>query len=443
MIEAILEFFGLIGPEAKTIKFKILTSGFIRRKMSKILKYKPSSVFIGRIKRKKLFIGHSDRACVIGPPGTGKTTFLINQIYYWIASGNSFICLDIKPEIMQKTIKRLNAEGYTVITYNPTNVKGRYNFLGDLDSLESISELANAFIGNESSNPVFAETARDLLNAIILHIKEPTKNTPDPQPSLSGVYDFIVKAKTMKELLTVLSHSNSAECRAIANGLSIMGENERLLGSVFATFSANLRFLRLPSIRDSLSAKGFSFSELLKPKTALFLQFEEVNQATTSRFFSVMVGHLLRYMIMENQNKRPVLMMLDEIGNAEVVHDLAGKLNTMRSRNLPTWLYWQSIEQMQKYGKVPGEGANIILGACDLNMTFRLNDNATREYFANKVGTQQVTKVSVSQGVSSSSKEIQNVIEPYELGELDQHMALYSYRGDYWIGRATPYFEEK
>jgi type IV secretion system protein VirD4 len=247
----------------------------------------------------------------------------------------------------------------------------------------------------------------------------------------------------MKELLTKLSHSNSEECRAIANGLAIMGENERLLGSVFATFSSNLRFLRLPSIRDSLCAKGFSFSELLKPKTALFLQFEEVHQTTTSRFFSVIVGHLLRYMIMKNPNKRPVLMMLDEIGNAEVVNDLAGKLNTMRSRNLPTWLYWQSIEQMQKYGKAPGESANIILGACDLNMTFRLNDNATREYFSKKVGTQQVTKISVSDGIRTSTKETQNVIEPYELGELEQHMALYSYRGDYWIGRATPYFEEK
>jgi len=443
MLDEIFEFFGLSSPIAKVIKPKILTGGSIRRKMSKILKFKPHSIFIGRIGRKKLFIGHGDRACVIGPPGTGKTTFLINQIYNWIMTGNSFICLDIKPEIMAKTIKRLKAEGYRVIVYNPTNVKHQYNFLGDLDSLEAISELANAFIGNESSSPVFAETARDLLNAIILHIKKPTKKNPNPEPSLSEVYDFIVQAKTMKELLTKLSHSNSEESRAIANGLAIMGENERLLGSAFATFSANLRFLRLPSIRESLSSQGFSLSELLKPKTALFLQFEEVHQATTSRFFSVMVGHLLRYMIMNNQNKRPVLMMLDEIGNAEVVHDLTGKLNTMRSRNLPTWLYWQSIEQMNKYGSAPGQGANIVLAACDLNILFRVNDNATREYFATKVGTQEVTSVSVSQGTPTSSRKMQSVIEPYELGELKQHMALYSYRGDYWVGRATPYFEEK
>ena len=442
MIDDILEFFGLSSPSAKNIKNDILRGGFTRRKVTKLLRQKDNSVFIGKLKKKKLFISASDRACVIGPPGTGKTTFMINQIYHWIETGNNFVCLDIKPEIYDITKAKLKEKGYRCMVYNPTQEAHKYDFIGDLDSLESIAEVANSFIYSESNNSVFAETARDLLNAVILHIRTPTKKNPDPKPSLSDVYDFIVEAETMKELLTNLGHSNSDECRAIARSLSVMADSERLLGSVFATFVSNMRFLRLKSIRDSLSADGFSLEYLKKNKVALFLQFEESSQNTLANYFSVMVGHILRYLIIHHNDRNSVLLLLDEIGNAGVVQGLASKLNTIRSRNMPTWMYWQSVEQMQKYGNSPGEGANTILGACDLNMVFRLNDNSSASYFSAKVGTQDVVKVTVTGNVSTRTMTKENIIEPHELMNLNEHEVLCSYRGINWLGAATPFFQE-
>lgn len=414
-----------------------------------------NSVFIGRTKhfgtvesnQKKLYVTQSDRACVIGPPGTGKTTFLINQIYHWLETGNSFLCLDIKPEIHEQTKDRLREEGYTVYVYNPTTPKDKYNFLGDLESPESIGELASAFVPTDSTeNAVFTESARDFLDAIIFHLKEPSNKNKNPKPTLPDVYDFVVSFDSISPLLNTLAHSNSAQSRAIAKSLKIMADNERLLGSVFASFVSRMRFLRYETIRDSLGGDGFSLSVLKDKKVAVFLQFEETMKQTTAHFFSVMVGHILRYLIV-HYHRPPVFLLLDEIGNAGVVSDLPGKLNTIRSRNLPTWLYWQSTEQMQKYGHKSDEGANIIMGACDLQMCFRLNDNATAKWMSEKIGTQEVIMradggASFLENNVTTSVTMESIIEPHEFQKLAVGEAVYSYRGVNWVGLPTPHYQE-
>ena len=432
------------NPSVK--KDKILEDKSVQKNLTEVLKPSDNSVFIGKVNGTPLYIGASDRACVIGPPGTGKTTFLINQVYRWMETNNSFICLDIKPEIYELTREQLEDKGYKCIVYNPTNVKDKYNFLGDLQTPEAIGELASAFILSDDSNIVFSETARDLLDAIIRHLKYPTRKNQHPKPTLADVYDFVIKYDSIKELLNALKDSRSEECQAIARTLAIMADNDRLLGSIFATFLSNMRFLRYDNIRQSLGSDGFSLDVLKNQKVALFLQFEEESKETTSKLFSVMVGHILRYMIVNHNDREPVLLLLDEVGNAGLILDLTGKLNTIRSRKLPTWLYWQSTEQMQKYGKTADEGANIILGACDLHMIFRVNDNATAEYFSRKIGTQRVIKVATNNEMFSTqhskTSDLENVIEPHEIMQLEMGKALYSFQGKNWIGDATPYYKD-
>ena len=439
-------------------KEDVLLSAENQDKVLSVAAKKEDSIFIGRASRftqpsasddGKLFVSSSDRACVIGPPGTGKTTFLVNQIYHWLETGNSFVCLDIKPEIHDITKDRLRDAGYTVYVYNPTTLKDKYNFIDDLESPESIGELASAFIPTESAeNAVFTESARDFLDAIIFHLKEPTNKNKRPKPTLPDVYDFVTSFDNISGLLNTLGQSNNKQTRAIVKTLKIMADNERLLGSVFASFVSRMRFLRYENIRESLGSDGFSLSVLKEQKVAVFLQFEEAVKQTTAHFFSVMVGHILRYMIV-NYERPPVFMLLDEIGNAGVISDLTGKLNTIRSRNLPTWLYWQSTEQMQKYGEKADEGANIIMGACDLQMCFRLNDNATAKWMSEKIGTQEVVMRSDTagngflEGSVTTSIALESIIDPHELQQLEDGEAIYSYRGANWLGEPTPYYKEE
>ncbi len=411
----------------------------------------PEGIFAGSINGEPVFASTQDRAVVIGPPGTGKTTFLVSQLLKWAESGRSFVCMDIKPEIYGITRSKLEEQGYKLYAYNPTSGKGhRYNILDDAISPEQIGELADSLIPtSDEKNIIFSASARDFLDAIITHLKNENKGSI----SLPDVRAFVTQFDECKELLNELRRSGSNDVREIVSGLKMTASNERLLGSIFSTLTTNLRFLRYPSIKDSMVKSDFSLSELKGKKVGIFLQFEEKTKSLTSSLASVLVGHIMRYLI-TNVDREPVFQIFDEVGNMAPIIGLKEKLNTIRSRNMPTWLYWQSKEQMQGYGDKQDEGPNIILGACDFQMVYRLNDNATATWFSEKIGTvDRVVKKDSHRnsivdlfgaGTSSTKSEelvTEAVIKPHELQQLEDGEVVCTYRGKSWKGKAQPYYE--
>ncbi len=222
---------------------------------------------------------------MIGPPGTVKTAFLVSQILQWAGTGRPLVVLDIKPEIYGITRPALLAQGYRVLTYNPTARTGeRYNPLDDLEGPEALGELAAALIPSDSlEDAVFNESARDFLDALIAHLRAKRGSV-----SLPAIREYIAAAGGYKTLMRDIAQSPDPDAREIAHGLMMTAANERLLGSIFATFRSNLRFLRYPAVRESLAASDFSLSELnglneLNKPVALFLQFEEQHRETTAR----------------------------------------------------------------------------------------------------------------------------------------------------------------
>jgi type IV secretion system protein VirD4 len=400
-------------------------------------------VSAGYVDAAEVAVTAEDRAVVIGPPGTGKTAFLVSQLLKWAEQKRSFVCLDIKPEIYGITRRHLEAAGYKLLTYNPTQATGqRYNPLADIEGPEGLGELAAALIaGEDEKNAVFYETARDLLDAIASHLR-----AAQGTASLVSVRSFISEADGSDDLIKKLRASPDENVRDIADALNLTASNNRLLGSVFALFRANLRFVRYPKIRDSLSGSEFSLEDLCgEQPVGLFLQFEEQHRETTAHLLAAMVAHVMRYLIIHHE-RPPVLMLLDEIGTAPVVPALVQKLNTIRSRQLPTWLYFQSLEQMQKYGEKPGEGPNVILGACDVQMVFRLNDNASAEWMSDRIGV--VDRVVDSESFKfgelaqkSQTLVTEPIIWPHLLQQLAAGEVVCTYRGKTWRGKAAPYFE--
>jgi len=197
-------------------------------------------VWCGQHNAHDIFISTQDRGIVIGPPGTGKTSFLITQLLKWIETKRSFVCLDIKPEIHKILEKRLKEADYNIHVYNPSLEKSeKYNPFNDLDSAESIGELAASLIPSpDPRNAVFYENARDFLDAIISHLHAQNK------ASLPNMRDFLKQFSSYKELFDALINSPDKDAAELANGLTLVGANERMLGSIFSTLRSNLRFLR-------------------------------------------------------------------------------------------------------------------------------------------------------------------------------------------------------
>jgi len=429
----------------------------------------PEGVFCGKLNAKPLHIGIEDRAVIIGPPGTGKTAFLVTQLMNWAKTKRPFVCLDIKPEIWAITRESLEREGYRVLVFNPTSDHTmRYNALADLHTAEAIGELvANLITGTNEENAVFYETARDLLDCMIGYLKE-----RDGEVTLPDVRALLGQFETGEELLSELKGSGDELVSELASELKLIAENEKLFSSVVASLRAGLRFIRYPTVKNALSGSDFSLAELCSEQpVALFLQLEEGKSEMLQRLTAMMIGHIMRYLI-DHTNRPPVLLMLDEIGNAKGVTGLISKLNTIRSRRLPTWMFWQSSSQMGFYSENDANGRELIFGACDFVGVFRLNDNDTAQYISDKIGTvhRLITTYSESYTQSSSSsyssssdeggpgsssgttdglnhqrsKQLQEeaTIKPHELQELPDGQMVCMYRGDSWKGEATPYYKE-
>lgn len=109
-------------------------------------------------------------------------------------------------------------------------------------------------------------------------------------------------------------------------------------------------------------------------------------------------------------------------------------------------MYFQTAEQIERrYGAGAPE---VFFAASDLQMTFRLNDEKTRELVSKLIGTTEKVKISQStmrgeggrKTTISRTRERVAVIEPHALGQLKPGQVVCLYRGAAALGRATPHY---
>jgi len=406
-------------------------------------------LFGGRYGGRIFWASMEDRGLVVGPPGTGKTAFLLNQILRATRSGLSLAVVDYKPELYRLLSPALQAAGYQVLRVNPCRLDKHahhWNPLAETDNPTELAEVVAALLPiNSPGDAPFVAAQRDWLLMAVYHAK-----TWGPlDATLPAVMRFLSSNTDPLQLLAEIEASQSEAAARIARRLSGGLNNKKPDPLIAAGLSGALRtleYLSLPSVSESFSRSDFSMSELGKGEqpTAIFLQFEEAKAQALGPLLAVMTSSLLTGLINTAQERRPVAVFLDEIGNFPAIPGLAEKLNTIRSRMMPTWLYFQSLEQIdRRYGR---GAAPIVMASADVQMVFRLNDEPTRAQIAALVGTTEQHKVTVSKndtgGSISRTRERVNVIEPHQLGELKPGQVVTLYRGAAALGRATPHFQD-
>lgn len=405
-------------------------------------------IFAGRFGGKRLFVSIEDRGLVIGPPGTGKTAFLLNQILQATRIKLSFVAIDLKPELHTILSASLQAAGYRVLRVNPARVDpdaDHWNPLEDVEEETDITELCASLLPiRDAKEAPFIEAQRDWLKAAVFHVKS------QPGGSLPGAFNLLSGDSNPASLVDILGRSPNPVAariaRRIAAGLAGAKPDPLILQGLTGCLRS-LDYLGLPGIQSALGHSDFSARELGKGgPVALFLQFEETKINALGPLLAFTATGALTALIDTAGKREPVALFLDELGNMPPIPGLGEKLNTIRSRHIPTWMYFQTSEQMdRRYG----DGAvSVFFASADVQIVFRLNDQATRELISDLVGTTEKDKVSQSTGaggVSTStnrSRERVKVIEPHELGQLGAGQVVCLYRGAAAKGRATPHYIE-
>lgn len=403
-------------------------------------------IFAGHFRGKPFHASIEDRGLVVGPPGTGKTAFLLNQILQATRIKLSFAVVDLKPELHQILAPTLKAAGYRVLRVNPARDDpdaDHWNPLDDIEDETDITELCTSLLPiRDSKEAPFVEAQRDWLKAAVFHVKAL------PGGSLPAAFNLLSSESQPVTLVDMLGRSPSPTAariaRRIAAGLSGAKPDPLILQGLTGCMRT-LDYLGLPGVQSALGHSDFSARELGKGgPVALFLQFEESKINALGPLLAFTATGLMTALIDTAGKRQPVALFLDELGNMPPIPNLPEKLNTIRSRHIPTWMYFQTAEQMERrYGK---GATDIFFASADVQIVFRLNDQSTRELIAKLVGTTERKKHAHTRapgkgdGSINTSRERVGVIEPHELGQLGDGQVVCLYRGAAAKGQATPHF---
>lgn len=411
--------------------------------------------------RESLRVTNEDRGIVLGAPGSGKTTFLISQIVEWMKSGRSFVATDVKPEIwaILKANNVFKIFGYTDWVFNPTDVDSdHYNIFSEVKDSAELNEILNIIIKDDTADSVvFNDLARRILKAVLIELGD--------KASLVNAQNYINSMDSNDELLKALRQSEKSSVSNIAKEVSRTAQNDRLLASVMTAVSKAFEFLDDDRIRVTTSdnAKGFYLKEvLMKPKQAVFLQFDQQYKSSTATLFGAMVAYSMR-ILQANQNRDAVFIALDEIINCAPIPKFTDLLNTIRSANMPTFLYLQSLEGLNRlYG---ANSDKMFMGSSNLKIVFRIGDIESAEecsrlvgqtettYISEMAGTSQTSGTSSSSRASSSSSnrsqnvgttksiKLESIIEPAEFIKLPICTAVVMYNGSYGTLEMPKYYE--
>ena len=405
--------------------------------------------------RKALRVTNEDRGIVAGVPGAGKTAYLVLQLIDWMESGQSFVATDIKPEIW--AILKYNGIfekfGYKDWVFNPTDINAdHYNLFSEVHDSAEFNEVLNIIVPDTDSadSKVFNDNARRLLKAVLIEL--------GPQASLPNAQRFINSMDDNAELLKTLRQSENESVSNIAKEITRTAKSDNLLASIMTAASRAFDFLDDERIRKSISdnAEGFYLKDvLMQPKQAVFLQFDQQYQSSTATLFGATVAHVMR-ILQANQERGAVFLALDEIINCAPIPKFTDLLNTIRSANMPTFLYLQSFEGLNRlYG---ANADRLFLGSSNYKVLFRIDDIATAKEFSQLIGKTEATYFSYDkkkgQGVSNHDIQTHNtssgdsqsfglldIIEPEELIQLPEHTAVVMYKGTFGTLNMPKYWE--
>lgn len=416
-------------------------------------------IYAGKYGKKNFFVSYQDRGLVVGPPGTGKTAFLINQILKVADNKTSFIASDIKPEIHSIIHEELEKKGFDVAVIDPLSSFGHhYNPLDDIVDETEINEMVmNILPLPAKAEPAWVKAQRKYLRLALQYLY----HVDGLNCSLPASYAFFAEFDDPSTFLSQISTIDNENEMVAASAKKLRAElsSSKPAQSGFSEVFDELNWLHYKDIFETFNDSDFSINDLGKERpVALFLQFEETKLKTLGALLSLLYGHILNVLI-RNTDRQPVALFFDEIGNLPIIDGLAEKLHTIRSRMLPTWMYWQTIAQMDKYSTATSgnNGAEIILSSSDLQMFFRSNSEQTQKMVSTLIGTTVENVTSISEGKRKDVWELlettktQNItysertasmIEPHEVGELRKFEAITLYRGGKALGLGSPYFQD-
>ena len=400
----------------------------------------------------------------IGPNGSGKTRRLLIPNLFRLKNW-SIVVVDIKGELAAATSAYRAAQpGHRVAVIDPFGVvrttypklAAAHNFLASngfnpvaaldpaLDEFpDDALALAEAIIRVEGSEPHWAQSAQDLIAALIMYVRLDKGR----KASLSDVRAIL--GQTGKEFCDTITQAMVAGVKANCEELTIkaarfadFASDNRELNSILSTALTQTRWLDSRPIKADLAKGDFDFGSLKTNPTTVYLVLPPRYLATHSTWLRVLITSSLMPLLRSVEDAQvPVLLMLDEFAQLGQMPVVENNIALMRGYGVKLWPVFQDLSQAKALYKDRWESfvgnAGVVTSFAPQDVTSRkyLSElSGQRLYWLTSGGTSTSTSMGREASESQSSSESVHYMPgplywPQGLGAMDMGQSVVFSRG--------------
>ncbi len=362
----------------------------------------------GRDRWDPLHYGGPRHLLTVAPNRTGKGTCAI--VPNLLTLDHSVLVIDPKGENAAITARRRRAFG-DVHLLNPFNEHGlgtsHFNplahlSLDDPNHVAEVGGIAEALIISEGNNPHFPNSARDLVEALILHLieTEPKKGEVATLPKMRA----LLTAPRIQFLATLGAMVEKSKYDFISDPAGRFAAGTDEMASVLSTAITQTSFLDNPAIADVLSGADFRMIDLKDRPTSVYVILPSRYLVRFARFFRLLVVAAI-----DQLQSRPggvkTTLILDEFAALGHLSAIETAFGQAAGFNVQLWPFLQDLNQLKDIYKTRWES---FIANAGVVQWFTPNDITTAEYLSKRLGQMTVQTVSTStsknhQGGSSST----------------------------------------
>jgi type IV secretion system protein VirD4 len=313
-----------------------------------ILRVKPTP------KRPKL-----GNALLCGPTGSGKSQHITSQLLTWPASASAIV-YDIKGELYRLTAGYRATLG-PVYVLDPRGVGHQYDpFRGRLTESKLYAAAKNLlFDPREGEGRAFAEKGMKMVTIAALAGREANRNSGQEDAPLLPFIGYLADIGLNRAAKIIHDISPDLARRFLDedyNSAKDYTENKYVANS-WESATARLYPVFTQEVRRMLAGSDFTGRDLMrsdKPVT-VYLRMPEADLLALSPITRLVLDSLIQELIAtydqaadagEEDQCRPVLLLIDEAGRTASLASLPDHLTTVRSRGISILLAIQTLSQL-------------------------------------------------------------------------------------------------
>ena len=354
--------------------------------------------------------------CAGSRAGKGRSCLIPTLLEY----AGSVLAIDPKGELANVTARRRQAArparlhprsvrrhgGPRTVRSRPASTPSPCLSPGSPTLIADAGLVADAIvIGSAQADPHWDESARNLIEGIILHVatypkyenertlvtvRELLKRAFDKVRDLPEDFEGEAPPQVRAELVhnaDLAAESNpglSAALEGAARDFYDKAERER--ASVLSVALRNTKFLDYPELRASLSSHGFNLADLKTAKGGLtvYLCLPAGRMATCNRWFRLFVNLMLEAMERERSKpKVPVLAVLEEFHVLGYMQQIEVAAGLAAGFGMKLLIVLQDLTQLKRHYK---DGWETFLGNAGMMVFFGNNDMTTLDYVSKRCG---------------------------------------------------------